>query len=108
MSTKGDPARGKHRKGYKHTEETIEKIKNSRIKYCNENNHNWKGDEAGYVAKHRWANRVLGGKPDICPICKNRRKIDLCNVDHKYRRVIEDWFYACHQCHVAFDSKHRI
>ena len=76
-----------------------------------QNNHNWKGDRAGYVAIHTWINRKLG-KPDICEHCKSDNlfayKIQWANKDHKYKRNLKDWIRLCSRCHKRYDLKHKL
>jgi len=64
----------------------------------------WKGEDAGYSAKHLWIKR-LKGTPRICDHChsKKKRKYEWCNVDHKYRRDVEDWMRLCTSCHRTYD-----
>lgn len=64
-----------------------------------ENNPNWKGDEAGYDALHRWVERKLG-KPNKCSHCeKTNCVLDWANIDHTYKRNTEDWLRLCRPCH---------
>jgi len=57
-------------------------------------NVNWKGDDVGYVALHKWvANKR--GKPTKCEHCgkieENSRKIQWANKSGKYLRDLDDW-----------------
>lgn len=71
---------------------------------------NWKGDSAGYQAIHVWV-ASKKGKPTKCEKCgvtdlKKRngyRGIEWANVDHKYRRVIDDYIALCNKCHTNYD-----
>ena len=68
----------------------------------------WKGDEAGYGALHSWIYRKLG-RPETCMDCGKTglkgSKIHWANVDHEYRRILEDWIRLCVQCHVDHDKQ---
>ena len=41
--------------------------------------------------------------PNICPICdkkpKDKKKLDLMNIDHTYKERPLDWYYICSKCH---------
>lgn len=71
------------------------------------NSYNWKGDKVKYRALHDWV-RKYKGKPEICEHCgatiKDRR---LCwaNIDHKYRRNLNDFISLCYSCHKKYDLK---
>lgn len=64
---------------------------------------NWKGDEAGYRAIHRWIQKRFG-KPTQCEKCgKVGNRIHWSNFNHKYRRVRCDWSALCAKCHRHYD-----
>ena len=66
----------------------------------------WVGDEVQYVGLHAWINRWKT-KPIACEMCGIvTEKLDAANIDHKYRRVLEDYIYLCRRCHIAYDKKH--
>lgn len=64
----------------------------------------WKGDDAGYVALHDWVRRWKG-KPKKCEHCGSttRKMYHWANIDHKYRRVLEDYISMCVSCHKKYD-----
>ena len=68
----------------------------------------WKGDNAGYSAKHKWIENKLG-KPTTCEHCGKtgliKQQIHWSNKDHKYRRVLSDWQRLCAQCHLIYDRE---
>ena len=72
-----------------------------------ENNSHWKGDKAGYHAMHKWIYNQKG-KPKICvdcgATCKERR-LYWSNIDHKYRRNLNDYISRCSPCHNKYDIK---
>lgn len=70
----------------------------------------WKGDLVGYYALHSWVKRKKGN-PHCCEHCGkigmkvgNRWNIEWANIDHKYRRVLEDYFGLCKDCHRDYDN----
>lgn len=68
----------------------------------------WKGDKVGYYTLHIWV-RKYKGSPDTCEHCgrqsKSHRMIQWANVDHKYRRKLEDYMALCVPCHRKHDKK---
>lgn len=68
---------------------------------------NWKGDNAGYGAIHSWvANHK--GRPKKCQICSrtsNETRIHWSNIDHEYRRDLDDYIALCPICHKKHDLK---
>jgi hypothetical protein len=71
-----------------------------------EKNGLWKGEMAGKGNKHSWVERRKG-TPNKCEICgtTNAKRYEWCNIDHKYHRVLEDYFRACTSCHRLYDIK---
>jgi len=71
-------------------------------------NPSWKGEKAGYAAKHKWIVTVLGN-PETCKYCDKtglkRQQIHWANKNHKYRRNIKDWMRLCRECHLIYDRK---
>lgn len=72
--------------------------------------YNWKGEDVGYNALHRWVRRKLGSA-NHCEDCGlneipkgKKRYFDWANISHEYRRTLEDWKQLCKKCHRAFDS----
>ena len=86
--------------GRKHTEESKEKMKGK-------NNYGWKGDDVGYSALHSWVKRNLG-KPTKCEHCRKDgltgKKIHWANIDHQYKRNLDDWIRLCCKCHIKYDK----
>ncbi len=76
--------------------------------YIAELNVNWKGDKVGYHGIHKWVVRWKG-KPQICENCGkngNKQRMHWANIDHKYRRVLDDYIRLCPQCHADYDKKY--
>lgn len=65
---------------------------------------NWAGEEVGYHGVHKWIARWKG-KPKMCEMCgsTSKRKYEWANIDHKYRRVLEDYIRLCTSCHRKYD-----
>ncbi len=70
------------------------------------NSNNWKGENAGYVAKHNWM-RQWYGVPKLCEHCKkvNCKRYDWANISGKYLRNRKDWLRLCSSCHKIYDLK---
>ena len=67
---------------------------------------NWKGDAAKYAALHAWVRRHKG-TPDRCEACGAQgQRHHWANVDHCYRRVLEDYRRLCSACHYTYDVAH--
>lgn len=82
-----------------------------------EKNYLWKGENAGYGAKHDWVKNRLG-RPNKCfnKRCKYPRfngnkwlikpkRYDWANISGKYKRVLSDWIRLCVSCHRLYDYK---
>lgn len=105
-------SKGKHWELSKRARENQKKAFNSgRFTKGNsgEKNLNWKGDRAGYIAKHMWIAGQLG-KPKKCEHCgtTKAKKFEWCNKDHKYSRVPSDWIRLCTPCHRRFDYENNL
>ena len=61
-------------------------------------------DEASIKSRHyRMIKRMENDKPFKCPICRERKKLELSNRDHEYKEDPSDWRYLCHKCHYHYD-----
>jgi len=73
---------------------------------ADEKHYNWKGDDVGYRALHDWVEKFKG-KASYCEKCGKEktspRSIHWANIDHKYRRVLDDYISLCQKCHLAYD-----
>lgn len=112
------------KKAYKLTSKVINHLKNIAFKkghgligggnrgkkhpeMSNENHPEWKGIFAKRVAKHQWVQRRKG-KPKFCEHCgiKDKNKVyDWANIDHKYKRNIDDYIRLCRSCHRKYDME---
>ena len=98
------------KKGQKHSEETIIKMKNSAK--TGKEKKNWKGDYASYSALHKWI-ILWKGKLEKCEYCgklankiNNRSNLDWANIDHTYKRNLDDYISLCKSCHKKYDIKY--
>ena len=71
-----------------------------------ENNNKWLGDEVGYDGVHRWV-QSKKGKATKCEHCgrTDKKKYEWCNIDHTYKRVLEDYIQLCTSCHRKWDYR---
>lgn len=76
--------------------------------FVGENNSLWKGENAGYGAKHDWIKRWYGN-PEICENCGTTTapKYDWANISGKYLRDRKDWKRLCRSCHHLMDDRGR-
>ncbi|HCJ67549.1 MAG TPA: hypothetical protein DHV62_09610 [Elusimicrobia bacterium] len=108
----------KHKKGtggikgksgvYLRTEEIKQKLRKSHKQ--NKKNHNWKGCNAGYRAKHSRIVKLLG-KAIKCSFCGKEgsgHNIHWANKNHKYNYIKEDYFQACAKCHGEYDKFNKL
>jgi len=97
-------------KGKNMPKEWKAKLSSARIKIrekiSGKNHPIWKADEVGFCALHAWVSRWKG-KPDTCEHCGKTGldggQINWANIDHKYRRVLEDYIRLCVPCHRKYD-----
>ena len=73
--------------------------------YIGKNNALWKGEQAGYGAKHDWI-KLHFGKPKFCEKCKTKdaKKFEWANISKKYKRLRKDWLRLCTSCHRKLDG----
>jgi hypothetical protein len=57
-----------------------------------------------YGAIHWWV-RENKGKAQKCLWCGSKHRIGWANVDHKYRRNLEDYIELCDKCHFKYDTE---
>ena len=72
----------------------------------------WKGDKVGYFGMHKLVANWKG-TPKCCEKCGRKdlpkNNYHWATVDHKYRRVLDDYIRLCVKCHSEFDrdKKHK-
>jgi len=71
-----------------------------------ENNHMWKGDQAGYSCLHKRLHRRFGKaqKCEICGTTDKRKSYDYANLTGKYKDI-NDYKQMCRSCHWKHDKK---
>ena len=96
---------GQHMKSTKMRQYRREKMLEKNIAKTGEQHHEWKADNASYSAIHKWINKWKG-RPKFCENCgsTNKNRYEWANIDHKYRRVLEDYIRLCKMCHVLYDK----
>lgn len=103
---------GQFKKGIKRKGKEEEKrLKNCLIAVTGKNNVLWKGNNVGYKCLHDWV-RKWKKTLDICEVCGNdklkHRQYHWANIDHKYRRVLEDYIRMCVKCHRKYDYENHL
>jgi len=74
-------------------------------RFVEEKGFNWKGEKAKPRAKHRWVVKHKGHPSSYkCAHCDNQAH-DWANVNHKYRRKLDDYIPLCRSCHQKYDFK---
>lgn len=66
----------------------------------------WVGDKVGYSGVHSWIQKHKG-KPQICIDCgvtSKEKRLCWSNVDHEYRRDLDDYQARCTPCHYQYDA----
>ena len=65
---------------------------------------NWRGENISNVGLHQWV-RYWKGTPKVCEKCgtKKARKYEWANIDHAYKRKLEDFIRMCTSCHRKYD-----
>lgn len=71
----------------------------------NEGNPLWKGDKASVKGIHCWI-RDNFAKTGVCESCKEYKRTDWSNKDHKYKRERNEWQELCRSCHQKYDYSH--
>ena len=67
---------------------------------------NWKGEDASYAAKHNWVRRHKQ-KTGKCVLCNRHKETIWANIDHEYKRDLNDYIELCRACHNIFDGFRR-
>ena len=74
-----------------------------------EKHYYWKGEKASYSAVHHWIKRWKG-KPDHCEICgrSDKTRYNWANIDHTYRRILDEYMSVCVPCHRKYDIENNL
>ena len=93
------------RLGKKRTEATKEKMRQAQL---GKKSTSWKGNNAGFSAIHKWVSRSKG-KASLhkCIDCGEQAE-HWSNVDHSYKRNLEDYKPRCIGCHRKYDKKYNL
>lgn len=80
-----------------------------RLWFQGKNIYNFKGESAGYTAKHHWISKTFG-TPIFCEICKTSKvqRYEWSNISGKYKKDIRDWQRLCVKCHRNYDKSETI
>lgn len=97
---------GGFERGSKHSEAAKSLVSQSLIGKIGPQARRWKGDAAGYVAKHLWLVKHFG-KADRCEnqkcTFKFPRRYEWANLTGDYKRLRSDWIRLCPSCHRLYD-----
>ncbi|MBQ2349666.1 MAG: hypothetical protein II393_00075 [Cytophagales bacterium] len=90
----------------KTSSEISKRVSQSLIGKFGEKSRRWKGEEAGYVAKHSWIIKHYG-KANHCEKChkENCSRYEWANISGKYKRDVNDYMQLCPSCHRKMDLK---
>lgn len=97
---------GKSLKGMLGKNQSKEWKEKRRLEMLGNKNPAWKGEKASYSASHHWIKQHKG-IPLRCEKCGKNwtkpRSVQWANIDHKYRRNLNDWIPLCVSCHKNHD-----
>jgi hypothetical protein len=103
---KGHTKVGGFDRGSKHTKEIRKKVSESMVGKYGDKARRWKGDDAGYVAKHMWIIKHYG-KADRCEQAGctfgNPKRYEWHNISREYKRDRTDYVQLCPSCHRKID-----
>ena len=86
-------------RGFKQTEETIRKMRETKL---GSKNPMWRGDKVGYASLHEWMVKRKP-KPPLCEECHRVPPHELSSTGHTYTRNLGDWRWLCRSCHTRTD-----
>lgn len=88
--------------GTKHSTETINKMKEIKLR---ESNPVWKNYELlGYSGIHIRMRKEVK-KPELCNNCNLKKPLELANKSGKYKNDTNDWEWLCRRCHMICDNR---
>jgi len=96
--------------GWNPSEEIRKRIRENRKGKCIGKIHpKWKGEKVGYDALHDWIKRKKG-KAKQCVHCgtKDAKRYEWSNIDHKYRRNVDDFIELCTKCHYKYHQDNNL
>ena len=70
--------------------------------HSGENHKKWKGEQAGYIAKHQWVRKHKPNPADgRCEKCGRKdEQLELANISGDYKRDVNDFQWTCHRCNM--------
>ena len=74
-------------------------------KISGENNITWKGDDVGYRGRHYRIVKLKGPAKNYKCIDCAKQASDWSNIDHLYKRNLDDYSPRCTSCHRIYDNK---
>ena len=88
------------------TQRTERCIKCRSIHFSGRNHQSW-SNTPKYHAVHKWIrkHKIYNGGCEECNRKLASEKIHLSNVDHRYKRDINEWRYLCPKCHRVEDIR---
>ena len=93
-------------KGGKLSEKHKDKLKENHADFSGEKNPVWKGENVCYAGMHSWITKMKG-RPSKCEHCGKTdlrpRQYNWANIDHLYRRKLDDYIRLCTKCHRKYD-----
>jgi hypothetical protein len=113
VSGKNHPLYGKHLSGEhkqkigygnlgkRYSKKTKQKMS---IVKRNEKHPQWKGNDVGYGALHKWISKNKP-KPELCEECNKKKLLELANISGEYKRDINDYRWLCRKCHMISDDR---
>lgn len=75
--------------------------KSLRLNFLGSKNPRWKVSPS-YQSMHQWVSRHKN-KIGKCSMCRSSKKTQWANLNHEYRRKLEDYLELCHKCHNKYD-----
>lgn len=93
-------------KGKKFSNKHRENLSLNHGDFNDSNSPNWKGEDVGNAALHQWVAKHKG-RPMRCEYCGriNLKNYDWANIDHQYKRNLNDFIRLCRSCHRLYDIK---
>lgn len=93
--------------GRKHNEEfKLAVSERQQGHWIGDKNPKWVGDAVAYHGVHSWVKRQKGKAMSCINGCTAKR-YQWTNVDHKYRRNVDDYTSMCQSCHYYYDFERR-
>ena len=71
-----------------------------------EKSRRWKGESAGYAAKHMWITKHYG-RASKCSLDSSHKakRYEWANISGEYKRDMSDYIELCPSCHRKMDLK---